>query len=46
VAGELSYHRLATLHNLAFYLGLMSRIRDELERDAFDPSAHLSRLQG
>ncbi len=44
VAGEISYHRLATLHNLSFYLGLMRTIRGELERGDFDPARHLARL--
>ncbi len=46
VAGELSYFRLATLHNLAFYLGLMRRIRAELDQGRFDPKAHLEALEG
>jgi queuine tRNA-ribosyltransferase len=46
VARELSYYRLATIHNLTYYLELMRRIRAELERDAFDPQAHLERLAG
>ena len=45
VAGEIGYHRLATIHNIRFYQLLMQRVRDELERDAFDPPAHLERLR-
>ncbi len=44
VASELSYHRLATWHNLAFYLGLMERIRGDIEQNCFDPGEHLRRL--
>ncbi|MBI3178370.1 MAG: tRNA guanosine(34) transglycosylase Tgt [Deltaproteobacteria bacterium] len=44
VASELGYHRLATWHNLAFYLGLMQRLRAEIEEDRFDPAAHLERM--
>jgi queuine tRNA-ribosyltransferase len=44
VAKEITYYRLATLHNLSFYLELMRRIRGELEQDVFDPAAWLSRL--
>ena len=42
VAKELSYHRLATLHNLTFYLDLMTRIRADLDAGRFDPAAFLS----
>lgn len=45
VAKELTYHRLATWHNIAFYLDLMTQIRADLERDAFDPQAYLSRWE-
>lgn len=34
-AGEPSFLRLATLHNLAFYLSLMARIRSEIEAGTF-----------
>ncbi|MEE8410246.1 MAG: tRNA guanosine(34) transglycosylase Tgt [Myxococcota bacterium] len=44
VAGEIGYHRLATLHNVAFYLRLMEDIRREIGQDRFDPSKWLSRL--
>jgi len=46
VAKEITYYRLATLHNLSFYLELMRSIRAELERDAFDPAVWLRRLGG
>ena len=39
VAKEISYHRLATLHNLTFYMGLMQRIRDALDAGTFEPAA-------
>ena len=45
VAKELTYHRLATWHNIAFYLNLMAEIRADLERDAFDPESYLSRWE-
>ena len=35
-AGELSAHRLFSLHNLTFYLDLMARIRKAIEEDRFD----------
>jgi queuine tRNA-ribosyltransferase len=44
VAGELTYHRLATLHNIAFYLRLMTRIRAALDAGAFNPEAFLAEL--
>jgi queuine tRNA-ribosyltransferase len=44
VAGEIGYHRLATLHNVRFYLRLMEKIRHDLERGAFSPEAYLARL--
>lgn len=44
VAGEITYFRLATLHNIAFYLKLMARIRAALEADAFNPDAFLAEL--
>lgn len=44
-SGELSYYRLATIHNIAFYLQLMERIRTDLQNDVFDPQAMLARLQ-
>jgi queuine tRNA-ribosyltransferase len=46
VTREITFYRLATLHNLSFYLGLMRSIRGELERDAFSASAWLERLAG
>jgi len=44
VTREITYHRLATLHNLTFYVRLMARIRDAIERDAFDPEALLGEV--
>jgi queuine tRNA-ribosyltransferase len=44
VAGEISYYRLATLHNLTFYLDLMTSIRSDLDAGVFDPKSYLSRL--
>ncbi|MFH1769376.1 MAG: tRNA guanosine(34) transglycosylase Tgt [Parcubacteria group bacterium] len=35
-SGELLYMRLATLHNLNFYLTLMKKIRDSIEEGKFD----------
>lgn len=36
VAQELLYFRLATLHNLEFYLDFMTEIRDKIDNDKFD----------
>jgi len=36
VAHELLFFRLATLHNLEFYLDLMAEIRGKIEADSFD----------
>ena len=44
MAGELSYHRLATMHNLSFYLALMRRLRAAIAANAFDPAAELQAL--
>jgi queuine tRNA-ribosyltransferase len=44
VAGEISYYRLATLHNLTYYLDLMASIRADLEAERFDPAAYLARI--
>ena len=44
VSGELSYFRLATLHNVHFYLTLMARIRDAIAADTFNPTAMLAEL--
>ncbi len=44
VTGEIGYHRLATLHNVAFYLRLMKDLRREIEQDRFNPAEWLSRL--
>ncbi|MFC1611383.1 tRNA guanosine(34) transglycosylase Tgt [Myxococcota bacterium] len=41
VAGEITYHRLATLHNVSFYLRLMAQIREELDRGTFRIDAWL-----
>jgi tRNA-guanine family transglycosylase len=41
IAGEITFHRLATIHNLAYYLSLMERIRAALDQDAFDAAAFL-----
>ncbi|MEO1175329.1 MAG: tRNA-guanine transglycosylase, partial [Myxococcota bacterium] len=43
-AGEPSFLRLATLHNVAFYLSLMARIRAELDAGTFRPEELLSQL--
>ncbi len=45
VAGELTFHRLATIHNLAFYLRLMSRMRAALDRGDFAPETFLAELE-
>ncbi len=45
VANEVGYHRLATLHNLAFYLRLMRRMRAEIEAGTFDPAALLAEVE-
>jgi queuine tRNA-ribosyltransferase len=45
VAREISYYRLATLHNLTFYLDLMRSIRADLETGTFDSRTYLQRLQ-
>jgi queuine tRNA-ribosyltransferase len=49
VAKEMSYSRLATIHNLAFYLGLMQRIRAALDAGTFSAATFLAEaadLQG
>jgi queuine tRNA-ribosyltransferase len=38
MAKELTYHRLATLHNLTFYMDLMSTVRQRLDEDNFVPA--------
>ncbi len=43
-AGEVGYHRLATLHNLSFYLNLMAKIRSELDMDTFDAERMLREM--
>jgi len=43
-AHEISYYRLATLHNLTYYLGLMRDIRADLARAAFDVATYLARV--
>jgi queuine tRNA-ribosyltransferase len=45
VAGEIGYHRLATLHNVTHYLDLMRRIRGEIDEDVFDADRWLAELQ-
>lgn len=42
VSHEITYHRLATLHNIAFYLNLMATIRRRIEENSFDPTAMLA----
>ena len=44
VSNEISYTRLATIHNLHFYLDLMRKIRLSLEEGTFDPRALLIAL--
>ncbi len=44
MAKELTYHRLATLHNLHFYLSLMKNIRAQIMADRFDPVRMLAEL--
>ena len=44
VSNEISYTRLATIHNLHFYLDLMRKIRLSLEEETFDPRALLIAL--
>ncbi len=46
VSGELGYHRLATIHNLRFYLRLMERMRAAIAADCFAPQALLAELEG
>ena len=41
ITRELTYFRLATIHNIAFYLQLMETIRAQLADDSFDPEALL-----
>jgi queuine tRNA-ribosyltransferase len=45
VAKELTFYRLASLHNIAFYLRLMQRIRDDLDSGSFDPTDLLAQLE-
>ncbi len=44
VAHEITFMRLATIHNLTFYMRVMNRIREELELGIFDPDAILEWL--
>ena len=44
VGGELSYHRLATIHNLAYYVNLMQKMRDQLELGTFDAKGLLAEV--
>jgi queuine tRNA-ribosyltransferase len=46
VAGEITYHRLATLHNVTFYLDLMRRMRAAIEAQRFEAAAFLAELEG
>jgi queuine tRNA-ribosyltransferase len=46
VAKEITYARLATLHNVTFYLNLMQRIRTALDEGCFNPHAMLAELEG
>lgn len=46
VAGEPSFLRFASLHNVAFYLALMRRMRADIEAGTFDPVALLERVEG
>lgn len=39
---ELTYHRLASRHNLTFYLGLMARMRADLAADSFSATRYLA----
>jgi queuine tRNA-ribosyltransferase len=43
-ANEIGYHRLATLHNVAFYLRLMRRMREKLQTGTFVASELLEEL--
>ena len=45
VAKELTYYRLASIHNIAYYLRLMQRIRQALEAGTFCAAAFLATLQ-
>ena len=40
-AKEISYTRLATIHNVWFYTHLMSEMREDIEADSFDPNRWL-----
>lgn len=44
-AREISYSRLATLHNLAFYMRLMADMRAAIAADRFDAPGFLARLK-
>jgi queuine tRNA-ribosyltransferase len=46
VARELTYFRLATIHNLAFYLDLMARMRQAIAAGTFDEAKFLEPLTG
>tara|TARA_B100001964_G_scaffold231671_1_gene286576 strand:- start:885 stop:1058 length:174 start_codon:yes stop_codon:yes gene_type:complete len=41
---EITYTRLATLHNLTFYMRLMEGMRRDLEEGSFDPAKWLDWL--
>ena len=45
VAREITYTRLATLHNLTFYMGLMENIRAAIEADSFEPERWAADLE-
>lgn len=45
VTGELTYFRLATIHNIAFYLQLMETIRAQLASDTFEADALIAQLR-
>ena len=45
MARELTYFRLATIHNIAFYLNLMTCMRDDIARDVFEPQRYLERWE-
>jgi queuine tRNA-ribosyltransferase len=46
VAKELTYFRLATLHNVHFYLQLMADIRRRIEQNTFNAQELLAQLSG
>ncbi len=44
LAKEITYNRLATIHNLTFYLSLMQRLRDAIDDGTFDAAELLAGL--